>query len=56
MEFGPMLVDAFEYTRDALWNKWTRWLLLVVGCIIFPFGLGYSMKVLRGEMPAPEPE
>ncbi len=54
MDLGQMLNDSFEYTREALWEKWMRWLLLIIAAIIFPFFLGYGMEVLRGRKPAPE--
>jgi len=51
-----MLGDSFEYTKDALVDKWMRWLILLVGTIIFPIILGYTLRVYRGEPYPPDPE
>lgn len=56
MEIGTLLGDAYEYTRDALWGRWTRWLILLVGSIIFPIILGYTLLVYRGESTPPDPQ
>ncbi|MDD1707625.1 MAG: DUF4013 domain-containing protein [Methanoregulaceae archaeon] len=56
MEYGKMLGDSVEYAREAVWGKWTRWLLLIVSTIIFPLILGYVMEIYRGTKPAPELE
>jgi hypothetical protein len=55
MEYGSMVGDAFAYAKDAVWGKWTKWLMLIIATIILGIPLmGYMMKVLRGEKPAPE--
>jgi hypothetical protein len=51
-----MIGDAFEYTKDALVGKWMRWLILIIGSIIFPILLGYTLRVYRGDRSPPEPE
>lgn len=56
MDFSAMIGDAFEYTKEALWEKWVRWILLLVSCIIFPLILGYVLEIMRGKKPAPELE
>jgi hypothetical protein len=56
MEYGKMLGDSVEYAREAVWGKWTRWVLLIVSTIIFPLILGYVMEIYRGTKPAPELE
>jgi hypothetical protein len=56
MEYGKMLGDSVEYAREAVWGKWTRWVLLIVSSIIFPLILGYAMEIYRGTRPAPELE
>jgi len=56
MEYGKMLGDSVEYAREAVWGKWTRWVLLIVCSIIFPLILGYVMEIYRGTRPAPELE
>jgi len=55
MDFGNILGDSFAYAKDAVVGKWMQWLLLVIATIILCIPLlGYSLKVLRGEKPAPE--
>jgi hypothetical protein len=54
MDFGSMLDDSFAYAKNGVWEKWTRWLLLILSMLIFPFILGYMVRVYRGEKPAPE--
>jgi len=51
-----MLDDAFAYAREAVWERWTRWLILMVSLIIFPLFFGYMVRIYRGTRPAPEPE
>jgi hypothetical protein len=55
MDFGNMLGDSFAYVKDAIVGKWMQWLLLVIATILLGLPLlGYSLKVLRGDKPAPE--
>jgi hypothetical protein len=56
MEIGNMLEDAIGYAKDAVWEKWGRWILLIISTIIFPLMIGYTMEVYRGKKPAPELE
>jgi len=50
-----MVGDSFAYAKDAVIGKWMQWLLLVVATLILCIPLlGYTLKVLRGEKPAPE--
>jgi MFS family permease len=56
MDFGLMLDDSFAYAKDGVWERWTRWLLLILSMLIFPLILGYIVRIYRGEKPAPEPE
>ena len=55
MDFGNMLGDSFAYVKDAIVGKWMQWLLLVIATILLCLPLlGYTLKVYRGEKPAPE--
>jgi len=50
-----MVGESFEYAKDAVVGKWNKWLMLIIATILLGLPLlGYSMKVLRGEKPAPE--
>lgn len=51
-----MLNDSLSYAKDAVWEKWVRWILLIVSAIIFPLLWGYALEVVRGKKPAPELE
>ncbi len=55
MDFGSMLDDSFAYAKEGIWEKWGRWFLLIVSMILFPFILGYMVRIYQGEKPAPEP-
>src|SRR5208337_97714 len=55
MDYGNMLGDSFGYARDAVIGKWKEWLLLILATILICIPLlGYTLRVLRGEKPAPE--
>ena len=55
MDFGNMIGDSFEYTKEAIVGKWNKWLMLIIATILLGIPLmGYAMKILRGEKPAPE--
>jgi hypothetical protein len=55
MDFGKMVGDSFEYAKEAVVGKWNKWLMLIIATILLALPLmGYAMKVLRGEKPAPE--
>ncbi len=50
-----MIGDSFAYAKDAVIGKWMQWILLLVATLILAIPLlGYLVKVLRGEKPAPE--
>ena len=50
-----MVGDSFAYAKDAVIGKWMQWVLLLIATILLCIPLlGYSLKVLRGEKPAPE--
>lgn len=55
MDFGLMLDDSFAYAKDGVWERWNRWIILILSMIIFPLILGYMVRIYRGEKPAPEP-
>lgn len=55
MEIGSMLGEALDYTQEALVGKWMRWLILLIGTIIFPIILGYTVLIYRGEPQPPDP-
>jgi hypothetical protein len=55
MDYGNMVSDSFAYAKDAIVGKWMQWLLLVIATVLLCLPLlGYTLKVLRGEKPAPE--
>ncbi|MDD1701260.1 MAG: DUF4013 domain-containing protein [Methanoregula sp.] len=50
MDLGNMLSDSFEYTKEALMEKWLKWILLII-----PFMTqGYEIQIFKGTKPAPE--
>ncbi|MCK9632069.1 MAG: DUF4013 domain-containing protein [Methanoregula sp.] len=55
MDFGNMVGESFAYAKDAIVGKWMQWILLLVATILLCIPLlGYTLKVFRGEKPAPE--
>jgi hypothetical protein len=55
MDYGNMVGEAFAYAKDGVWEKWNKWLMLIIATILLGIPLmGYIMKILRGEKPAPE--
>jgi hypothetical protein len=57
MDYGSMVGESFEYAKEAVVGKWNKWLMLIIATILLALPLmGYAMKVLRGEKPAPEVE
>jgi hypothetical protein len=57
MDYGSMVGDSFEYAKEAVVGKWNKWVMLIIATILLGLPLmGYVMKVLRGEKPAPEVE
>jgi hypothetical protein len=50
MDYGNMIGESFEYAKEAVMEKWTKWILLAI-----PFmTTGYSIQVYKGIKPAPE--
>jgi len=56
MDYMRLLSDSFDYTKDAIWGRWTRWLLLLISTILFPLIYGYRVRIMSGTKPAPELE
>jgi hypothetical protein len=57
MDYGNMVGESFEYAKEAVVGKWNKWVMLVIATILLGLPLmGYVMKILRGEKPAPEVE
>jgi hypothetical protein len=55
MDYGSMVGESFEYAKEAVVGKWNKWVMLIIATILLGLPLmGYSMKILRGEKPAPE--
>jgi len=55
MDYGSMVGESFEYAKEAVVGKWNQWIMLIIATIILGIPLaGYSLKVLRGDRPAPE--
>jgi len=45
-----MLGDSFEYVKEAVLDKWLKWILLII-----PFmAPGYAFQIYKGTKPAPE--
>lgn len=50
-----MVGESFAYAKDGVWEKWNKWVMLIIATILLGIPLaGYILKVLRGEKPAPE--
>ncbi len=57
MDYGSMVGDSFAYAKEAVLGKWMKWVMLIIATILLMLPLmGYALKVLRGETPAPEVE
>jgi len=61
MDYGALISRSFDYTKDALTEKWTRWILLAILSFLqaltlslVPLLSGYLVRVLSGKTPAPE--
>ncbi|MFA5614558.1 MAG: DUF4013 domain-containing protein [Methanoculleus sp.] len=53
MNYGSMLGNSFDYTRDGLLGNWGKWLLLFICMVIFPLWGGYQWKIYKGESRMP---
>jgi hypothetical protein len=57
MDYGNMVGDSFAYAKEAVMGKWVKWILLIIAMVLLMLPLlGYMLKILRGESPAPEVE
>jgi hypothetical protein len=57
MDYGNMVGDSFAYAKEAVVGKWNKWVMLIIATILLGLPLmGYALKVLRGDKPAPEVE
>ncbi len=55
MRIGENLSQSFGYAKEGFFGKWGRWIVLIISSIIFPLIFGYTLRVMRGITPAPEP-
>lgn len=50
MDYGNMVGESFEYAKEAVLDKWLKWILLII-----PFmAPGYAFQIYKGTKPAPE--
>ena len=50
-----MVGESFEYAKEAVVGKWNQWIMLIIATILLGIPLaGYSLKILKGDRPAPE--
>jgi hypothetical protein len=57
MDYGNMVGDSFAYAKESVMGKWVKWILLIIATVLLMLPLmGYALKILRGESPAPEVE
>lgn len=61
MDYGRVISNSFEYTKEALIGKWMQWIILAVLALVQTFTVslipllsGYVVRVLAGQTPAPE--
>ncbi len=54
MDIIANLKESLKYSADGLVGHWKRWIILIIGTIIFPILMGYGVKVMKGEDPSPE--
>lgn len=53
MEYGSMLSNSLDYTKNGLWGNWGKWILLFISMIIFPLWFGFQWKIYKGESQLP---
>ncbi len=61
MEFGNVIGQSIEYTKEGLVGKWGRWIVLIalsliqiLTLFIVPLYTGYLVRVYGGAQPAPK--
>ncbi|MDD1727461.1 MAG: DUF4013 domain-containing protein [Methanospirillum sp.] len=54
MDIIASIKESFGYATEGLVGKWGRWIVLIIGTIIFPLIMGYTLRVMKGITPAPE--
>lgn len=61
MEFGNVIGQSIEYTKEGLVGQWGRWIILIVlsfvqilTLFLVPLYTGYLVRVYGGAKPAPE--
>jgi hypothetical protein len=54
MDIDGLVHNSFAYTREALWERWVRWFHLFIAYLIFPVFMGYTLRIYRGDDPAPD--
>ncbi len=54
MSIQRKLTESATYTKEGIVGHWKRYILLIIGTIIFPITCGYSVRVMSGIEPAPE--
>lgn len=56
MKIGENLRSSISFAHDALFGRWIRWIMLVIGSFVFPIMYGYTVRIMRGIEPAYEEE
>lgn len=57
MDFGKLVGESFGYAKEGIVGKWVKWILLLIATILLTLPLmGYTLRIFRGEKPAPEVE
>jgi hypothetical protein len=54
VDSGKIIENSFEYAKEGLVGKWKAWILLIFSCVVFPFYLGYVIRIYRGANPSPQ--
>jgi hypothetical protein len=50
MDYGAIITESIDYTREALWGRWVRWLILIICGLpfaLFPFVFDVT-KIISG--------